>query len=52
MDIIKIIAAVLIPPLGVLLHVGPTVHFWLNLLLTLLFYFPGLIHALWVIMKK
>ncbi len=52
MDLLKIILAVLLPPVGVLLHKGLGVTFLLNLLLTLLFFFPGMIHALYVIMKK
>lgn len=52
MDIIRIILAVLLPPLGVFLQVGIGLHFWLNILLTLLGYFPGLIHAIWVIARK
>jgi uncharacterized membrane protein YqaE (UPF0057 family) len=51
-DAIRIILSVLIPPLGVFLQVGLTGHFWLNILLTLLGYIPGLIHAIWVIAKK
>jgi uncharacterized membrane protein YqaE (UPF0057 family) len=51
-DIIKIIAAVLLPPLGVFLEVGLKGHFWLNILLTLLGFIPGIIHALYVIVKK
>lgn len=50
-DPIKIILAVLLPPVGVFLEVGFTGHFWLNLLLTLLGYIPGIIHALYVILK-
>ncbi len=52
MDLIRIIFAILLPPLGVFLQVGFTGHFWLNILLTLLGYFPGVIHAVWVIAKK
>lgn len=52
MDLIRIILSILIPPLGVFLQVGIGGHFWLNILLTLLGYFPGLIHAIWVIAKK
>lgn len=52
MDIIRLILAIFIPPLGVLLQVGLGLHFWLNILLTLLGYFPGLIHALYVILKE
>jgi uncharacterized membrane protein YqaE (UPF0057 family) len=50
-DPIKIIFAILIPPVGVFMEVGLTGHFWLNLLLTLLGYVPGIIHALYVILK-
>lgn len=50
-DAIKIIFAFLLPPVGVFLEVGPTVHFWLNILLTLLGWLPGVIHALYVIVK-
>ncbi|ATG57052.1 proteolipid membrane potential modulator [Pseudoalteromonas sp. 13-15] len=52
MDIIRIILSVLLPPLGVFLQVGLGMHFWINILLTLLGYFPGLIHAIYIIAKK
>lgn len=52
MDIIKVIFAVILPPVGVLLEVGPTGHFWLNILLTLLGYVPGLVHAIWIIATR
>lgn len=51
MDILRIICAILLPPLGVFLQVGLGKHFWINVLLTLLGYFPGVIHAIWVIVK-
>jgi uncharacterized membrane protein YqaE (UPF0057 family) len=51
MDIIQIIAAILLPPLGVFLKVGIGKHFWINIVLTLLGYIPGVIHALWVVLK-
>ncbi|MGH8369122.1 MAG: YqaE/Pmp3 family membrane protein, partial [Pseudomonas sp.] len=41
MDIIRIIIAILLPPLGVFLQVGFGGAFWLNILLTLCGYFPG-----------
>jgi uncharacterized membrane protein YqaE (UPF0057 family) len=50
-DIFKIIFAILLPPLGVFLEVGLKGHFWLNILLTLLGYIPGIIHALYVILR-
>lgn len=52
MDIVKIIFAILIPPVGVFLEVGPKWPFWINILLTLLGYIPGLVHAIWIIAKK
>ena len=52
MDIIRILFSIVIPPLGVFLQVGIGKDFWINLLLTLLGYFPGLIHAIYIIAKK
>ncbi len=50
-DIFKIIFAIILPPLGVFLEVGFKGHFWLSILLTLLGFIPGIIHALYVILK-
>ncbi|HDZ55455.1 MAG TPA: YqaE/Pmp3 family membrane protein [Pseudomonas xinjiangensis] len=52
MDIIRLICAVLLPPLGVFLQVGIGGAFWLNILLTLLGYIPGIIHAVWIIARR
>ena len=52
MEIIKIIFAILLPPVGVFLHVGIGKHFWINIILTLLGYIPGIVHAVWVSAKK
>ena len=49
MSVLRAILSVLIPPLGVFLKVGIGPQFWLNVLLTLLGYIPGLIHAIWVL---
>lgn len=52
MDIIRIILAIILPPLGVLMQVGiANKHFWINIVLTLLGYIPGIVHAIWVIAK-
>lgn len=51
-DIIKIIFAILLPPVGVFLEVGFAGAFWLNILLTLLGYIPGIIHALYIILSR
>ena len=52
MDILRIIAAIILPPLGVFLQVGIGFHFWLNIVLTILGFVPGIIHALWVILSR
>ncbi len=52
MDIIRIIVAILLPPLGVFLQEGLGKHFWINVLLTLLGYIPGIVHALYIIIKR
>jgi uncharacterized membrane protein YqaE (UPF0057 family) len=48
-DILRIVLAIILPPLGVFLQVGLTKHFWINVLLTILGYVPGVVHAVWVI---
>ena len=52
MDIIRILLSILLPPLGVFLQVGIGAHVWINILLTILGYFPGVIHAVYIIAKK
>ncbi len=48
--ILLVILAILLPPVAVLVYEGQlTSRFWIALLLTLLFYIPGLIYALLVI---
>jgi uncharacterized membrane protein YqaE (UPF0057 family) len=51
MDLLRIVIAILLPPLGVFLQVGIGMQFWINVLLTILGYIPGIIHAVWVIAK-
>ncbi|AGA90305.1 uncharacterized Blt101-like protein [Thioflavicoccus mobilis 8321] len=50
-DPLKIVLAILLPPVGVFAEVGFSGHFWLNILLTLFGYVPGIIHALYVILR-
>jgi uncharacterized membrane protein YqaE (UPF0057 family) len=50
-NLLRIILGVLLPPLGVFLTVGIAPAFWINILLTVLGWLPGSIHALWVIVK-
>lgn len=49
MDMIRLLSAILVPPLGVFLTIGLGLHFWLNLALTVLGYFPGIFHAIWIL---
>ena len=51
-DLIRILLAIILPPVGVFFEVGLGLHFWLNILLTLFGYIPGIIHAVWVILRK
>lgn len=52
MDIIRIIFSILLPPLGVFLQVGIGAQFWINILLTLCGYVPGIIHAIYIILTR
>lgn len=48
-SIVEIILAILLPPLAVFLHDGLGTTFWISLLLTLLFFIPGVIYALLIV---
>jgi uncharacterized membrane protein YqaE (UPF0057 family) len=52
MDVLRILLAIILPPLGVFLQVGLGLHFWINILLTLLGYIPGIIHAIYIILTR
>lgn len=52
MDIVRIVVAIILPPLGVFLQVGIGKQFWLNILLTILGYIPGIVHAVWIIARR
>ena len=48
-----VILAILLPPLAVYLHQGAINNkFWISLLLTLLFFLPGVIYALLVVLGE
>jgi uncharacterized membrane protein YqaE (UPF0057 family) len=46
-----VIIAILLPPLAVGLKEGVGMQFVLSIILTLLVYVPGQVHALWVVLK-
>jgi uncharacterized membrane protein YqaE (UPF0057 family) len=52
MKLLHIVLGILIPPVGVFLTfgIGPTL--FINILLTLLGWIPGSIHAVWAIVKQ
>jgi uncharacterized membrane protein YqaE (UPF0057 family) len=52
MQILQIILAIILPPVGVALKSGVGKDFVINIILTLLFWVPGVIHALWIVLKK
>ncbi len=51
-DVFRILLSILLPPVGVLLQVGLGWQFWINVLLTLLGYIPGIIHAVVIILTR
>lgn len=52
MGILKIVAAIVLPPLGVFMAMGISQALLINVLLTLLGWVPGVIHALWILSKQ
>jgi uncharacterized membrane protein YqaE (UPF0057 family) len=50
MKVVKIILAIILPPVAAYLQVGTKSHFWINIVLTLLMGIPGVIHALWLVL--
>ncbi|MDZ8106961.1 MAG: YqaE/Pmp3 family membrane protein [Nostoc sp. DedQUE12a] len=51
MKLVRYLLGLLVPPLGVFLTVGVGPTLIINILLTLLGWLPGSIHAVWVIAK-
>lgn len=49
--LLYVIVAILLPPVAVGLKRGIGLSLVINIILTLIFYLPGLIHALWVVLK-
>jgi uncharacterized membrane protein YqaE (UPF0057 family) len=51
-NLLRILLAILLPPVGVFLTVGFGGQFWLNILLTIFGYIPGIVHAVWIIARR
>ncbi|WP_070971890.1 YqaE/Pmp3 family membrane protein [Vibrio sonorensis] len=50
--LILILLSIFIPPVAVFLDKGLGRDFIINLILTLIFFLPGMVHALYVTLKK
>ncbi|MEM1086614.1 MAG: YqaE/Pmp3 family membrane protein [Pseudomonadota bacterium] len=51
-DILLIVLSVILPPIGVLLSRGLGTQFLINVVLTILGYVPGIVHAVWLIARR
>jgi uncharacterized membrane protein YqaE (UPF0057 family) len=52
MQIVQIILSLLLPPVAVFLKAGAGKDLIINIVLCFFFWVPGIIHALWVVLKK
>jgi uncharacterized membrane protein YqaE (UPF0057 family) len=52
-EILEIILAIFLPPVAVYLHTnGLTTEFWIDLILTCLFWVPGVIYAFYIVLTQ
>lgn len=49
--LLLVIIAILLPPLAVGLKEGIGAPLFINIILTLILWVPGLLHALWVVLR-
>ena len=50
-DVVALILSILIPPLGVAVKRGIDIQLFINIILTMFGWLPGIIHALYIILK-
>ena len=50
--ILKIVLAFILPPAAVFLQARLSIHFWINIILTIFVWIPGVIHALWLVLRS
>ncbi|QPR87355.1 YqaE/Pmp3 family membrane protein [Aeromonas hydrophila] len=50
-NLLKILLAIFLPPVCAFLQVGFSMHFLINIVLTLLGGLPGMVHALWLVVS-
>lgn len=51
-DVLRILLSMLVPPVGVYFQTGWSLALLVNIVLTSIGYVPGVIHAIWIIVKK
>ena len=51
-SLIRVILAIFLPPIAAFLQVGISAHLFINIVLTILGGVPGMIHALWLVVKS
>lgn len=52
LNILNLILAIFLPPVSAFLQVGVSLHFFVNIVLTLMGFLPGMVHALWLVLKN
>nr|WP_196765621.1 YqaE/Pmp3 family membrane protein [Pseudoalteromonas luteoviolacea] len=52
MSIVNLVLAIFLPPIGAFLQVGFSAHLFINIVLTLLGVFPGMLHAIWLVVTN
>ncbi len=50
--VLKVILSIFLPPAAAFWQVRLSVHFWVNLVLTFFGWLPGIIHALWLVLRE
>ena len=50
-NLLKILLAIFLPPVCAFIQVGLSLHFIINIVLTLLGGLPGMVHALWLVVS-
>ena len=50
--VLKIILSIILPPAAAFWQVRLSIHFWVNLVLTFFGWLPGIIHALWLVLRE
>jgi uncharacterized membrane protein YqaE (UPF0057 family) len=50
--LISLLCALFLPPIAVLMQSGCGCDLLINIILTLLAFVPGMIHAFWIVLKK